>query len=119
LAYADPNAIRIVIHNFLTNAIKFSYRDGVIKINAGTSDGDEVNFSMADEGVGMPPEFLSNLFKTQVTSAAGTENEIGTGMGLLFCRDLIQNQCGSIWAESVAGKGTVIGFRLSVGKIER
>ena len=114
IAFADPNSVRIVIHNFLTNAIKFSHRHGVIEITAFT-DNDKVIFTLKDHGVGMPKEYTAGLFKSQVVSLAGTENEIGTGMGLLFCKDLIQKQQGTIWVKSTLGRGTELGFGLPVG----
>ncbi|MFD2870891.1 tetratricopeptide repeat protein [Mucilaginibacter ximonensis] len=118
VALADPNSVRIVIHNLLTNAIKFSNRDGRIDISAWINNG-EVNFCLKDYGVGMSAEYLNNLFKSHVTSSVGTENEVGTGMGLLFSRDLIEKQKGRIWASSVLGTGTELCFTLPVGdKIE-
>lgn len=111
---ADPNSVRIVIHNFLTNAIKFSNRDGVIEVTAWIEN-DEVNFCLNDHGIGMSAEYLNTLFKSHVNSSAGTENELGTGMGLLFCKDLIEKQNGKIWAKSVLGIGTQLCFTLPLG----
>lgn len=115
IAHADPNCVRIVMHNFLTNAIKFSNRDSSIDISAHLLDNDMVKFCLTDYGVGMSPEFLSNLFKTQVSSQTGTENESGTGMGMMFCKDLIEQQNGTIWATSELGKGTKLCFALPAG----
>ncbi|MCC8425782.1 tetratricopeptide repeat-containing sensor histidine kinase [Mucilaginibacter sp. UR6-11] len=114
VALADPNPVRIVIHNFLTNAIKFSNRNGVLEISA-SLQGDEVEFCIKDHGIGMSPEYLNTLFKSQVISNAGTENESGTGMGLLFCKDLIQKQNGRIWANSSLGQGTELCFAIPAG----
>jgi signal transduction histidine kinase len=114
LVFADPNSVRIVIHNFLTNAIKFSHRNGYIDIKAYTEH-DKVIFTLKDHGVGMTDEYAAGLFKSQVVSSSGTENEVGTGMGLLFCKDLIQKQQGTIWVNSTFGVGTELGFGLPVG----
>ncbi|WP_214072434.1 tetratricopeptide repeat protein [Mucilaginibacter sp. dw_454] len=114
IALADPNSVRIVIHNFLTNAIKFSNRDGTIEISSWIEN-EGIAFCLKDHGVGMSAEYLNTLFKSQVNSSAGTENEVGTGMGLLFCKDLIQNQGGKIWARSVLGTGTELCFMLPLG----
>jgi signal transduction histidine kinase/tetratricopeptide (TPR) repeat protein len=111
IARADPNSVRIVIHNFLTNAIKFSNRDGVIEIFAIPRQ-NQVEFCLRDHGVGMSTAYLNNLFKSQVVSSIGTENESGTGMGLLFCKDLIEKQHGRIWANSTLGQGTELCFSL-------
>ncbi len=115
VAYADPNSVRIVVHNFLTNAIKFSNRNGLIEISAWLEDDERVSFCLKDNGVGMTTEYLNTLFKRQVTSATGTENESGTGMGLLFCKDLIEKQKGKIWAKSNVGAGTELCFILPAG----
>lgn len=115
VAHADPNSVRIVVHNFLTNAIKFSNRNGIIEISAWLEDDDGVVFCLKDHGVGMTTEYLNSLFKSQVTSATGTENESGTGMGLLFCKELIEKQNGKIWAKSNLGTGTELCFRLPAG----
>ncbi|GAA4093415.1 tetratricopeptide repeat-containing sensor histidine kinase [Mucilaginibacter panaciglaebae] len=114
IALADPSSVRIVIHNFLTNAIKFSKRDGVIEVSARVEN-EELNFCLKDHGIGMSAEYLNTLFKSHVNSSAGTENESGTGMGLLFCKDLIEKQKGKIWAESVLGTGTKLCFTLPLG----
>jgi signal transduction histidine kinase/tetratricopeptide (TPR) repeat protein len=114
VAHADPNSVRIVVHNFLTNAIKFSKRDGKIEISAWL-EAESVVFCLKDYGIGMTTEYVNSLFKSQVTSAIGTENESGTGMGLLFCKDLVEKQKGSIWANSNLGEGTELCFRLPAG----
>ena len=114
---ADPNPVRIVIHNFLTNAIKFSNRGGVIHISAAVQ-GNSVAFCLKDHGIGMEADYLTKLFKSQVTSHTGTENETGTGMGLLFCKDLIEKQQGTIWANSTPGQGTELCFSLPIGKLD-
>jgi signal transduction histidine kinase/tetratricopeptide (TPR) repeat protein len=114
-ALADPNSIRIVIHNFLTNAIKFSNRGGMIEISA-VSEKDRMIFCIRDKGIGMSAQHLTNLFKRRVSSLPGTENEIGTGMGLLFCKDLIEKYNGKIWVESALNKGTRLCFDLPAGQ---
>lgn len=117
IAFADPSSVRIVIHNFLTNAIKFSNRDSTIELSTLIRN-DEVIFCLKDHGVGMTADYLNQLFKSHVTSGTGTENEIGTGMGLLFCKDLIERQKGRIWAKSILGTGTELCFSLPVGKTD-
>lgn len=111
IAFADPNSTRIVIHNLFTNAIKFSNRGGKIEIISKIEKG-KAFFCLADHGMGMKPEYLNGLFKTQVPSSLGTESEKGTGMGLFFCKDLIEKNNGRIWAESTPGHGTRMCFEL-------
>lgn len=112
-AFADPSSIRIVIHNFLTNAIKFSNRGGLIEISAFTENKRMV-FCIKDNGIGMSEKHLANLFKSRVNSLQGTENESGTGMGLLFCKDLIEKYKGKIWIESKLNIGSKLCFDLPV-----
>lgn len=114
IVLADPSSIRIVIHNLLTNAIKFSNRGSSIRILARLEDG-MVVFCIKDNGIGMSEDYRKNLFKSRINSIIGTENESGTGMGLLFCKDLIEKYNGRIWVESTPGEGTAISFALPIG----
>ncbi|MGY3215492.1 tetratricopeptide repeat-containing sensor histidine kinase [Mucilaginibacter sp. HD30] len=113
-AFADPSSIRIVIHNFLTNAIKFSNRGGLIEISA-LNENNRMLFCIKDNGIGMTEQHLLHLFKSRVSSLQGTENESGTGMGLLFCKDLIEKYNGKIWVESKLDIGTRLCFDLPLG----
>ena len=60
----------------------------------------------------MSEKQLNKLFKSKVDSGTGTNNESGTGMGLLFCKDLIEKCNGKIWVESEQGSGTEFFFTL-------
>jgi signal transduction histidine kinase len=109
LALADPNSVRIVVRNLITNAIKFSGGGDVIEVSA-VKDGDNVLVTVSDTGMGMPPARVNQLFKSQMTSKTGTLNESGTGMGLLFCKDLVEKCNGRIWVASEEGVGTKFFF---------
>ena len=109
---ADPNSIRIVIRNLITNAIKFSKQDDTINVTAHYRDDKSILLSIKDTGVGMSEKQLNKLFKSKVDSGTGTNNESGTGMGLLFCKDLIEKCNGKIWVESQQGSGTEFFFTL-------
>jgi signal transduction histidine kinase/tetratricopeptide (TPR) repeat protein len=110
IVLAEPGSVRIVIHNFLTNAVKFSPRNSQVTIAAARQN-NEVYLTVTDHGAGIKPELLDTLFKNRVTSALGTENESGTGMGLYFCKDLIEKYHGTIWAKNTEN-GTELGFKL-------
>jgi signal transduction histidine kinase len=112
---ADPNSIRIVTRNLITNAIKFSRKDDTIEVSAVQKDESYILISVKDSGVGMSEKQLNKLFKSKVDSGTGTNNESGTGMGLLFCKDLIEKCNGKIWVESVHGSGTEFFFTLPTG----
>ena len=114
---ADPNSIRIVIRNLITNAIKFSREGDTIDVSSSYKD-DYILISVKDTGVGMSEKQLSKLFKSKVDSGTGTNNESGTGMGLLFCKDLIEKCNGKIWVESTQGCGTEFFFTLPIGTVK-
>jgi signal transduction histidine kinase len=108
-ALADPNSVRIVVCNLITNAIKFSDENDIIEISA-KQDNNNVLISIKDTGTGMTPEQSKKLFKSKVDSEIGTHNESGTGMGLLFCKDLVEKCNGKIWVVSKQGVGTEFSF---------
>lgn len=108
-ALADPNSVRIVVRNLITNAIKFSAEGDVIEILAKQED-NNILISIKDTGTGMTPEQSKKLFKSKVDSKTGTHNESGTGMGLLFCKDLVEKCNGTIWVNSKQGVGTEFSF---------
>jgi two-component system sensor histidine kinase/response regulator len=117
VASADPNSIRIVIRNLITNAIKFSGENDVIEIIADFEDGDTDNLiiKIKDTGVGIAPDQLTKLFMNKVDSRTGTNHELGTGMGLLFCKDLVEKCNGKIWVTSEQGVGTIFSFNIPAG----
>jgi len=117
VASADPNSIRIVIRNLITNAIKFSQQDDTIEIQAIQQDDHNYVISVKDTGVGMSDDQLSKLFKSKVNSNAGTDNESGTGMGMLFCKDLVEKCSGKIWVTSKKGQGTKFSFTIPMGTL--
>ncbi len=111
-AYADQNMIRMVSRNLISNAIKFTPRGGNIQIIA--HDKDEcVVIEFIDNGVGIAPEKLPNLFSlSNDYSTLGTEKETGTGLGLILCWEFILLNKGQIEAESKPGKGST--FRIKI-----
>jgi len=117
-ALADPNSVRIVVRNLVTNAIKFSGPDDKITISAIKQDHD-ILVSISDTGIGMTPEQQNMLFKNRVDSAIGTRNESGTGMGLLFCKDLVEKSNGKIWVNSKQGEGTTFYFTIPTENAEK
>ncbi|GAB2988121.1 hypothetical protein GCM10027049_30700 [Mucilaginibacter puniceus] len=115
IAFADPDSIRIVIRNLVTNAIKFSNEKGIIEVFAKLYS-KHVLIRVKDFGIGMTAEQTEKLFKGKVDSKRGTHEELGTGMGLLFCKDLIEKCKGKIWVTSVPWVGTEFSFTIPVGK---
>lgn len=112
---ADRNMLETVIRNLTSNALKFTPRGGQVFLNAraGSVNGqsDFVTVSVKDTGVGMNEAAKSKLFRLDTQhSTAGTENEPGTGLGLIICQEMVQRNDGKIWAESEPGQGTVMQF---------
>lgn len=105
--HADEEMIKVVIRNLVANSIKFCRENDEIKVIAknGVKPG-EVLVSVIDTGTGMPADKLARLFDTPYESTKGTDNEVGTGLGLMLCKQFIELNQGTIGAESKAGVGS-------------
>lgn len=104
--FADNRMLMTIFHNLISNAIKFSYSEGIIEIIA-TSNANEVEIMVSDIGVGMTKELSRTLFKIdEHFSTPGTSNEKGSGLGLILCKDFIEMHNGKIWVESQLKKGS-------------
>jgi PAS domain S-box-containing protein len=112
IVYADQNMLHSVVQNLVSNAIKFTKEGGEIKVIS-DAKGEYTEVAIADNGVGMDNTTLEKLFRldTQVTSP-GTNNEKGTGLGLILCKELIEKCGGKIWVESKLNRGTTFHFTL-------
>jgi len=111
---ADLNMLKTVIRNLISNAIKFTNNNGTIKVFAEQTQS-KVSITIADNGIGIPPEKLLKLFDlSQKISTAGTASESGTGLGLTICKEFVEKHGGKIWVESELGKGSKFSFTLPV-----
>jgi len=108
---AHPEMLQFVHRNLLHNAIKFSPRGGEIIISAVRSNG-IVKVSFTDQGKGMAPEVLDNLFVfgSQRNSNAGPGK--GAGLALIICKDFLAKMGGQIQAENNEGKGSTFWYSL-------
>ncbi|MFD0798333.1 response regulator [Maribacter chungangensis] len=114
--YADMNMIKTVLRNLLSNAIKFTPVDGTISI-AAQLENEFWNISVTDSGVGISKEDLPKVLNTkQHFSKEGTEQEAGTGLGLILCQDFIVKNGGTLWVESSLGKGSSFTFSVPVAE---
>lgn len=112
-AFSDPNMINGVVRNLIANAIKFSYPGGRIRLDARDSGSDEVVVSCADTGVGMTEEDKNKLFRIDVNhTTPGTNNEKGTGLGLIVCKEFVEKNGGRIWVETKKDVGSSFFFTL-------
>ncbi|MFA5327593.1 MAG: CHASE domain-containing protein [Prolixibacteraceae bacterium] len=109
---ADELMVKTILRNLLVNAIKFTKPGGSVQVSITKYD-NRVVISVADTGIGMSAEEKTLLFEiTNLKSKPGTENERGTGLGLMLCKDMVNKNGGDIWVESTLGKGSVFSFSL-------
>ena len=112
--HADGERLRQVLANLLSNAIKFSPHGGAVTVGA-RLDGAQVLVWVADQGVGIPPEALPKLFsKFFRVEHHETRHIGGTGLGLALVKEIIEAHHGSVWVESVLGKGSTFFFTVPV-----
>ncbi len=113
---ADEDMLNTIIRNLITNAIKFTPKGGMITI-ASKETGKYAEVSVSDTGVGMNEETVTNLFKLDSThSTLGTNNEAGTGLGLILCKEFVEKQGGKIWVESTLNIGSKFIFYLPLAE---
>ena len=108
----DKERVIQVITNLLTNSIKFTPKEGEVKLCV-VEKGTVVVIEVRDNGKGVPESMIGKLFdKETVTSTSGTDGEKGTGFGLPLCQDLIKAHDSEIKIESTEGKGSCFYFEL-------
>ncbi|PIQ11670.1 MAG: hypothetical protein COW71_00010 [Ignavibacteriales bacterium CG18_big_fil_WC_8_21_14_2_50_31_20] len=112
IVYADPNMIETIFRNLLANAIKFTPNNGKITIST-KKQNNSIIVQIKDNGIGMKKTVLKKLFKIDENySSLGTKGEKGTGLGLILCKELVEKNGGTIWAESELSKGSSLYFAL-------
>ncbi|MBN1650375.1 MAG: hypothetical protein JW857_03550 [Bacteroidales bacterium] len=111
---ADKNMMVRIFHNLISNAIKFTQKNG--QINVGWSkEQDQIRFFVKDNGIGMVPEDAADIFEKSLDmSKDGTQGEKGTGLGLSICKEFVNKHEGNIWAESELGKGSKFYFSIPI-----
>jgi signal transduction histidine kinase len=115
-AYADPVYINTVMRNLVANAIKFTRKGGSVNIQA-WQEQDKIYCSVADTGIGMKAEYLEQFKKEgYLSSSKGTDQEIGTGLGLQLVKDLLEKNNGTLEIESKAEVGSTFTFALPMDK---
>jgi len=113
----DLKILETVLRNLVTNALKFSEEGSKVQLLANKIDQSKVRVQVRDFGVGMEANVVSNLFiPGGVRSQAGTNNEMGTGLGLILVSELLKKHKSKIHVESKPGEGSVFWFDLEVYK---
>ncbi|VAW17253.1 FIG00651925: hypothetical protein [hydrothermal vent metagenome] len=118
LAWSDTDQIDIVIRNLMSNALKFTPKNGMVTIVAQEKNA-FWEICIRDTGVGIDQETQNKLFaKNANITTYGTDNEKGTGLGLSLCKEMVEKNNGTIWVESVLRKGTCFYFTVLKAKTE-
>lgn len=110
--FADLNMVEAILRNLISNAIKYSRRGGTITLTS-FQDEQESVISVKDTGVGIPRKMLPQLFRADSDyTTLGTQNEKGTGLGLILCKEFVAVHKGRIWAKSQEGSGSEFSFSI-------
>ena len=113
----DVDMIKTVFRNLISNAIKFTEENGKVVITS-TIQESEIHILIHDDGIGMKPELATSLFQIgEMVSRKGTEGELGTGLGLILCKDFVEKHKGRIEVDSTLGEGTTFTVVLPIDRI--
>ncbi len=111
-AIGDTHMVGSILQNFISNALKFTRRNGLIKIYSQVENG-FVKVTIEDNGIGIEKKSLENIFRLDsIHTSKGTEGELGTGLGVMLCREMIEKQGGKIYISSEVNVGTKVSFTL-------
>ena len=112
---ADIDMCKTVLRNFLSNAIKFSNQGSKILVSVKKDNDNFARISVRDFGCGISEEDQAKLFHTATHfSKYGTNNEEGSGLGLLLCQDFAIKNGGNVYLESVLGEGSTFSFTVPI-----
>jgi PAS domain S-box-containing protein len=110
--HGDANMISSLIQNLVSNSIKFTNRLGQINISSSTNK-NKIYVYIEDNGIGIDEDIIEKLFNIDTTfSTRGTDQEKGTGLGLLLCKEIVNRHGGEINIESKSGRGTKVCFSI-------
>ena len=110
---ADPERIRQVITNLLTNSLKFTPAGGEITLR-GNADEKSITIEVQDNGRGLTEGELERLFQPYYRKERDRDHLSGLGLGLALCKTLVELHHGEIWARSKPGEGSTFGFWLPI-----
>jgi signal transduction histidine kinase len=115
LVEADRTKLRRILVNLLSNALKFTPRQGAVEVRAAL-EGERVRLTVEDTGVGIAPDDVKRLFdKYEQARSRATRGEKGTGLGLYITRQLVELHGGEIEVQSEPGRGSAFSFTLPKG----
>ena len=114
IIFGDVNMVKFIIRNLISNAIKFTNNGGEINFTA-LQKNENIEFTIEDNGIGMTEIQKENLFDiSKIQSTNGTNKEVGTGLGLIICKEFIDVHHGKIWVETKKENGAIFKFYLPV-----
>ena len=114
--FADKNMMDVVIRNLISNAIKFTGKNGTIRITSNRTE-EKIMIAIQDSGIGMTQQQLDELFQLEKRLlSTGTSDEKGTGLGLLLCKEFTEMNNGQISVDSKTGNGSTFTLQLPVAK---
>ena len=104
--------LNTLVRNLISNAVKFTPRGGAIMVSSCKSN-DQIEIWVADSRIGIDPENQRKLFRIdEQVVRKGTDNETGTGLGLLLYKEFVEKQDGKLWVESQIGNGSTFKFSI-------
>ena len=112
---SDKEMVTTILRNLVSNAVKFTPQKGTITVNVALTK-DFVNISVTDTGIGICPDDIKKLFRidSKLHSRKGTSNELGSGLGLILCKEFADKLEGEITVESIVSQGTVFCLKLPI-----
>lgn len=114
MVLADRNSIHTVLNNLVSNAIKFTHKNGNISFSTHINKS-SIEIDIVDNGVGITKDALKNLFDIKNSkNTTGTNNEKGTGLGLIICKEFIEKNGGNLSVNSEVNKGST--FKVTLQK---
>ena len=118
--FADKNLINTCLRNLVNNAIKFTKEGGEVIVSYSTDSEYDI-VSISDTGIGMTQDKIEELFSDTdvITSTKGTSKEVGTGLGMILCKEFVAMHGGKLELESVLNEGTTFHIKLPLGEFKK
>jgi PAS domain S-box-containing protein len=116
MVFADGQMLLSILRNLISNAIKYSHKDGEILVTAKRKE-DKIIIEIKDKGIGITKEIQNKLFTPQITIISDTwQKDKEAGIGLLLSKGFVEKNGGKIWVESIEGEGSSFYFTLPADK---